>query len=290
MGNHSIDNTSRPQKWWIRLCQRLYQMHKTFWSLFLVSVLASVLAGLLSLRWPWSINPRIAEEGSPLKWALQHPVIFLLCCAIWFLLICIVGAVGRMDTGRGLSSRQLQRSYLLRMIRETKMLALTGIAHGLVAQSTPLDEVFIPLRLRPNRPLSDYPLDEEQLEEMRASLRSGIFSEEMQQILLSAEKSWHLRTPHESITLAEFWQRLTGDIPAAVVQGFPGMGKSTLLAYLALLTARCCLDRSVSPIEKTVSRGKNALLTIRGHFHSLFEIFQDPFSDSRAVPKIEKFF
>src|SRR5260370_29224825 len=125
---------------------------------------------------------------------------------------------------------------------------------------------------------------------MRASLRSGIFSEEMQQILLSAEKSWHLRTPHESITLAEFWQRLTGDIPAAVVQGFPGMGKSTLLAYLALLTARCCLDRSVSPIEKTVRRGKNALLTIRGHFHSLFEIFQDPFSDSRAVPKIEKFF
>src|SRR5258708_4618865 len=68
------------------------------------------------------------------------------------------------------------------------------------------------------------------------------------------------------------------------------MGKSTLLAYLALLTARCCLDRSVSSIEKTVRRGKNALLTIRGHFHSLFEIFQDPFSDSRAVPKIEKFF
>src|SRR5712691_12901875 len=64
MEGTSIVDAKRPHRWWIRLCQRIWSMHKVFWSTFGISALASILAALLFFRWPWSVNPKVAEDGS----------------------------------------------------------------------------------------------------------------------------------------------------------------------------------------------------------------------------------
>src|SRR5713226_6068472 len=115
----------------IRLCRWLWGKRSLFWGTFIFSVLLNIVAALLFFRWPWSINPKVAEDGSFVKWVLQHPGTFLLCGIILLLLTSIVGLANRLDGG--LSERELKRRYLLRMIRETELLSLTGIPDGLVA-------------------------------------------------------------------------------------------------------------------------------------------------------------
>src|SRR5260370_11525132 len=119
------------------------------------------------------------------------------------------------------------------MIRETEMLALKGIPAGLIAESVQLDEVFIPLQFRTNRSYLDYPLTEDELRDYRNRLKSNMLSEEIERVLFDAEKNWQSNFKQsDRINFVELWQRLTKEHPAAVIQGFPGMGKSTLLARL----------------------------------------------------------
>jgi predicted NACHT family NTPase len=41
------------------------------------------------------------------------------------------------------------------------------------------------------------------------------------------------------VSIAQLWWQLTRNTPVAVIQGYPGMGKSTLMARLTLHMARC---------------------------------------------------
>lgn len=126
------------------------------------------------------------------------------------------------------------------MVRETELLRLTGIPAGLVAPSVPLDDVFIPVEFFPRRLPSDYPLTKEEFARYRNLLQQGQFSEEMERVFVGTEKTWlDLLKKGEKMTIADLWQQLTRDNPVAVVQGYPGMGKSTLMARLTLHMARC---------------------------------------------------
>src|SRR5260370_17032841 len=63
------------------------------------------------------------------------------------------------------------------------------------------------------------------------------------------------------------WQQLSKEEPAAVIQGYPGMGKSTLLARLTLYMAR----RGLHLTDTTMPDGKHLdpeLVPIRLHLAS----------------------
>ena len=94
----------------------------------------------------------------------------------------------------------------------------------------------------PKRPPSDYPFTSEEVSYYSKLLREGKFTEAMERVFIGREKTWEeMLRRGERISIAHLWQQLDRDNPAAVVQGYPGMGKSTLMARLTLHMARCGL-------------------------------------------------
>lgn len=237
----------------LHLCKWLWDRSAVFWSAFLFSILFNIFAALLFFRWPWSTNPRIAENGSFVKWMLQNADTFLLWGIILFLLMCIIGLAAQLEGGP--SSSKSRGRYLRRMIRETAWIKLTDNP-DLVPENVPLDKVFIPLKLLPNRPSTDYPPTDEQLKHIRDTQESEEIDESnqqvLQQVLIEAEKDRHLFKKNPPISIADLWERLTPKIPAAVIQGYPGMGKSTLMARLTLHMARRCLKQLDPMMDKSL--------------------------------------
>ncbi len=73
----------------------------------------------------------------------------------------------------------------------------------------------------------------------RICLKRGEIPEEVAQVLFEAEKDWQrFLQKVDKISLADLWKRLTGKYPAAIIQGEPGIGKSTLMDRLTLHMAR----------------------------------------------------
>jgi nucleoside phosphorylase len=142
---------------------------------------------------------------------------------------------------------QLEQKYLRQVIASLEWLEITGLPAGLIAQSAPLDEIFIPLQFRPNRPLTEYPLTERELATYYQSLREQRPRPDLERIIFDAERSWSTTTQTgKTILLPHLWQHLTKERPAAVIQGHPGAGKSTLLRYLALSMARYILPQNTT--------------------------------------------
>src|SRR5947209_7024211 len=123
MQNTSREETKQLPPWWIRLCQWLWGKRSLVWGTVILGIFLNVVATSLFFRWPWNSNPRIAEEGSFVRWMLQNPGTFLLSGIVLLLLTCLIGVISRLDGG--LSQRTLERRYLRRMIRETELLTLT---------------------------------------------------------------------------------------------------------------------------------------------------------------------
>jgi NACHT domain len=230
----STDVSSKPHNRVIYVARWLAKKQITILVL-IFSVILNIVAALAFFGWPWSKSKSI-ETNSPLEWVLNNPLIFLLCTIIVLLLASIITLISKLQNTP--SASEMKQRYLSRLIQENERLILSGIPAGLLAQSVPLDEVFILPQLRPNRPLTDYPLTEEHLANLRENLRRGKISEDIQQILIEAEKNWHYLTPQDRVSTIEFWHHLTKKAPAAVIQGYPGMGKSTLLARLTLHMSR----------------------------------------------------
>ncbi len=135
--------------------------------------------------------------------------------------------------------KDIERRYLKQIRQNTELLTLKGIPAGLIAESVRLDEVFIPLQLRLNRPRIDYPLTEKELAALHESRKIGKLSPEQERVLINAEGSWqHILKQGDRISIADVWGRLNKDHLTAVIQGAPGMGKSTLMERLTLHMAR----------------------------------------------------
>ncbi len=130
----------------------------------------------------------------------------------------------------------LKRAYLRYLQAQVKLLPSLGLGvSDLIApQGVPLADVFIPLQFRESpKALKLHPLEQG---EIKAA--AGLDRQHADYLLLDAKGEWE-RTfmQRDRLDIATLWDLLSPERPAAVLQGSPGMGKSTLLARIALSLA-----------------------------------------------------
>lgn len=142
-----------------------------------------------------------------------------------------------------LSERQAKHYYFKYVKEETKTLAPEGLPSHLRGLSTQLDAIFVAPEFYPNLPLTDHP-------PQRDELKAAYLSQQDHEI-------WRYTFDENyKIDLPTLWQNLTKEKSAAVIQGYPGIGKSTLLARLALYMAERWLKRWYYTLENAFSRLK----------------------------------
>jgi len=231
-----VDSTGKAPAWLIRLCKWLWAKQEFIWGAVILNIALAIFAAWLFT--PFSTDFKQLPIGLP----LQNPLVTCFVFIIVLLLTATIWALSRIPMAP--SDRELSRRYLQRMLADKEKLALTGIPTGLIAQSVALDEVFIPLQLRPHQTKIDLPLTEQQRLLLREELHRGELPPDIERVLMAAEQDWdRLLRKSDKISMSDLWMRLTQDRPAAVIQGFPGMGKSTLMSRLALHMARHSLGQ-----------------------------------------------
>jgi hypothetical protein len=132
------------------------------------------------------------------------------------------------------SWEQLHRCYLEQVRRDTELTTLKGIPTDLISSSVHLAEIYIPPRFYKNRARVDFPVSNQELDGYRESLERGRSAPDLERVVLEAGKSW--QRPLEegcSAGLDVVWEQLKR-YHAIVIQGYQGMGKSTLMERLAL--------------------------------------------------------
>jgi len=91
MAKASTSNTSTqgPPDWFVVLCKRLWTTQKLIWRTGLaLGVLASVLAALLFIQWPWTTSKSL--DGTLFKWFIQNPGSLLIAGLFLLLLILVI--------------------------------------------------------------------------------------------------------------------------------------------------------------------------------------------------------
>lgn len=274
-GTHGSTEEYR-QSWFGTLCGWLLKLFGFFLVAGFFSLLVNVFSNIASQVLPKNWVDILKK---PVEWAVQHPgymvligIIFLLLMWVFYLgsrhhPTVVSGSPGTTSPDQGstpasttsntpspspqsapqaATNKETEQRYLSRMIQDTYMVGLEGIPTGLefIAERVPLDQVFIPLRFHPNRLRVEYPLSDEDIRNYREAQKEGRLSEYLERVLFEAEKSWVYPRNPDTISIAALWQSLTTRMPAAVIQGYPGMGKSTLMTRITLHMARACLGEA----------------------------------------------
>ncbi|MFL5701567.1 MAG: hypothetical protein ACJ8AG_01920, partial [Ktedonobacteraceae bacterium] len=206
--------TQGPLKGFVTVCKWWWGKRSLIWGTILLNLCLAILSTLLFT------DPSTLAK-LPIGKVFQNPYPVLLVFLVVLSLTIISGVGSRVPATP--SRKKLLRRYLGAVVNDTELLTLRGIPAGLIAESVRLDQVFIPLQLRPNRPRTDYPLTDIELERYREVLkRSGPLSvsheSELERVVLDAERNWqHVLRKSDRIAIADMWEQLTGDWPAAVI-------------------------------------------------------------------------
>ncbi|HEY1348226.1 MAG TPA: NACHT domain-containing protein [Ktedonobacteraceae bacterium] len=231
----SPDEPLKLPAWLIELCKWCWQRRNFFFGTVLFSILLNIAAALPL------VDPSTLR-AVPIAWIFSSWPLCVSIFAFFVLWTLFCGLVARLGTP--LSVHGVQHAYLSRVVSEQELATLQGIPAGLIAQSVHLADIFIAPQFRLNRPLVDFPLSEQELEQYRQSLkRSKGPSTDLERVVFESEKNWqHLLLQSEKVGIAAVWKRLDRD-KAVVIQGYPGMGKSTLMERLTLHMAARGLRR-----------------------------------------------
>jgi hypothetical protein len=225
----------RPPNWFVRLCKYLWRQRNFVWGSIILNILLDIF-----VSWLFIDHSNIPK--TPMGWFFQHSSIVLLIGICLTLITFIIYLGSHFDVVT--SDNQRKRRYLNSVIREWEYLTLTGFPLHLVRPGVQLDQVFVPLQLRTKEPSRNYPLTKEEIKSHLDRLQSEALAPGEERWFLDAYDKWQSSfETSKGISIIDFWHKLTRKKPVAVIQGFPGMGKSTLLARLALYMARCNLKQ-----------------------------------------------
>lgn len=235
-----MDRTLYIPAWLVRCCRRLTSGFGLLWSgLFNI---------FLSLITTWLFTAADSQFNAyHITTFLHHWPVTLVSLVALALLTLVVRRIGKCSIIE--SPRALKRQYLTSWISQTQNIAIEGIP--LLPPSMQLDEIFIAMQLHPHLSTIDQLLTEQQRKLLREDIHRGIVAPEAELVLIAAEREFQRMLNHsERIEIQQIWQHLTKEHPVAVIQGRPGMGKSTLLQRIVLYMARRGL-RKLDPLGDT---------------------------------------
>ncbi len=234
-----------------------------------------VVGGLVDAFVTWLFVDPTTVPHLPVRWVYENPAWVLVIFLVVAFLFALSGAISLWPVG--VSKKAIRRQYLTRLSQNHELLTLSGVPAGLMARRVRLEDVFIPLQFRPSPPLELYPLTEDELTACDTRRKRGIQVQQMDLLLIDAEGRWEreFRKRDKKVDIPDLWVNLSRNEPAAVVQDYPGMGKSTFLTRLTLHMALRCQGRS----NPTMPALAPALLPI---FVSLKE-----YADKREKPSNE---
>jgi hypothetical protein len=170
-------------------------------------ILLTIPVGMLG-NWLSAIIPIPFEDNikNIIALALHHIIETELIIIVLTLLWAIMYIISQMKVP--LLNSEISYYYLKQLIERTKTLAPEGFPTEMKGLSARLDDIFVSLKFHRDQSPTDYPLTKED---------------------------------RDGVSVTNLWSEMTIDRPAAVIQGAPGMGKSTLITGLALYMARHCL-------------------------------------------------
>ena len=167
-------------KWLIQLCQWCWSQRGFIWG-------AIILNFGLAVTVTWLFTDPTTLTKLPVGRVFQNFTTIFIIFIVVLALTIISGTVSRISVVPSLG--KVKRDYLNCMMHETEKLALTGIPAGLIAESVHIDEVFIPVQLRLNRPRTDYPFTDVELARFRQNMQSGTVSMNEERALIRDRKS-----------------------------------------------------------------------------------------------------
>jgi len=217
--------------WCIRFCAWCWKGRTFLFGTIIFGMLLNLLAALLT------IDPQTPLPA--LEWVKSNLFAVLLSFVVLLLFTLLCGLVARLSVP--LSARELCIRYLEQVMRDTELVTLRGIPAGLIAESVKLADIYIPPSFYTNRARVDFPVSDEDLERYRLALKQGMSAPDLERVVVEAEKNWqHIVKSGGRVGLQRVWRHLS-TYRAVVIQGYPGMGKSTLMERLALYMAACGL-------------------------------------------------
>src|SRR6266436_4786559 len=165
--------------WLVRFCKSLSTVHGLIWS--------SIFNIALSLFATWLFTAIDSDFGKfPITFLFQHWYITIATFIILALLTGLIWAIGKLPVIE--SPATLKQQYLTRRILQTQDLAIEGIP--LLPPRVQLDEIFIPMQLRPHQSQIDQLLTQEQSKILREGIRRGKIAKDVEHVLIDAERQY----------------------------------------------------------------------------------------------------
>ncbi len=75
MANTTTDAEPKLPEWFSSMCDRLWKMQRAFWTLLGLGAIASLVAFLLTLQWPFATNKSL--DGTFLGWCFHNSLLLL---------------------------------------------------------------------------------------------------------------------------------------------------------------------------------------------------------------------
>ena len=230
MSTRSVDTRNKSRIILVRASDFLYRLMIFLTCTLGLGVLFNVLANIVTSPVSDFVSRNLPKPLTDWLKQLIHlsttnPFVVALIMII-FLLLFRLAALGR-QLEIPASEKELKHRYLSLLKEQTRTLVSKGSSKG---PSVWLDDVFVaplfyPLQLPPENEL---PLKKEDLTDK--------LNED--HLIYEGKKSeYFFMDEQDKVSLFHLWQNLCRDKPAAVIQGFPGTGKSTLLLGLVLYMA-----------------------------------------------------
>jgi Predicted NTPase (NACHT family) len=242
MSKQSADAPIHLPAWLVRLCKWGWDKHS-----FLFGTI--ILSGILNIVNALPLIDPATLHTLPLTWLFSH-WLFLLGIFVGLVILTVLcGLIARLNAP--LSKRQLRKSYLEQTQRDTELAKIEGIPTGLIAESVRLADIYISPCFYANRSRVDFPISDKDLERYKQSLKQGLSIPDLERILFEVERNWqHDLKKSDRVGLDVVWQQYKEPKTAIVIQGYPGMGKSTLMKRLALFMARRGLRQPDSTLQQ----------------------------------------
>ncbi len=217
----------------VHFCDWFWNQRALVWGTIVFSIASGIFTG-----WLFADPSSVAKP--PSYWFYEQRFGITIALLVLVFLFILSGVIRLVPVSK--SEYALKRKYLDKLIGEQMMLALSGIPTGLVQQAIWLEKIFIHLHFHHAPPTNIQSLDEEEQARISQRRAKGSQVEVLTRLMIEARSEREIREA-QTVDIAEVWQRLTRDEPAAVIQGYPGIGKSTLLSRITLCMARRSLRR-----------------------------------------------